>query len=150
MSRDRSSQPEPIAANLTPMIDVTFLLIIFFVLVSQIVEVENADLDLPRPEEAASELPGDQSRIVINVLRGAGGDAVGYRMSNQRYMAELGFVFIIVGKLGVGPYLLRARSSYVPFKPNAWICVDINDDCIGEFTQKMCCFFDGSKSCDNI
>ncbi len=88
MSRDRSIQPEPIAANLTPMIDVTFLLIIFFVLVSQIVEVENADLDLPRPEEAASELPGEQSRIVINVLRGAGGDAVGYRMSNQRYMAD--------------------------------------------------------------
>ena len=88
MSRDRSSQPEPIAANLTPMIDVTFLLIIFFVLVSQIVEVENADLDLPRPQEAASELPAEQSRVVINVLRGAGGDAVGYRMSNHRYMAD--------------------------------------------------------------
>ena len=88
MSRDRSYQPEPIAANLTPMIDVTFLLIIFFVLVSQIVEVENADLDLPRPREAASVLPGEQPRIVINVLRGAGGDAVGYRLSNQRYMAD--------------------------------------------------------------
>ena len=88
MSRDRSYQPEPIAANLTPMIDVTFLLIIFCVLVSQIVEVENADLDLPRPQEAASVLPGEQPRIVINVLRGAGGDAVGYRLSNQRYMAD--------------------------------------------------------------
>ncbi len=88
MRRDRSSQPEPIAANLTPMIDVTFLLIIFFVLVSQIVEVENADLDLPRPQDAASELPGEQPRVVINVLRGAGGDAVGYRLSNQRYMAD--------------------------------------------------------------
>ena len=88
MSRDRSYQPEPIAANLTPMIDVTFLLIIFFVLVSQIVEVENADLDLPRPQEAASVPPGEQPRIVINVLRGAGGDAVGYRLSNQRYMAD--------------------------------------------------------------
>ncbi len=70
MRRDRSSQPEPIAANLTPMIDVTFLLIIFFVLVSQIVEVENADLDLPRPEQAASELPSEQSRVVINVPSG--------------------------------------------------------------------------------
>jgi len=88
MSRDRSVQPEPIAANLTPMIDVTFLLIIFFVVVSQIVEVENADLDLPRPVDAASELPDDQPRIVINVLRGAGGDSIGYRMSNQRYMAD--------------------------------------------------------------
>jgi biopolymer transport protein ExbD len=33
--------PAQISANLTPMIDVTFLLIVFFVLVSQIVEVEN-------------------------------------------------------------------------------------------------------------
>lgn len=81
-------QPEPIAANLTPMIDVTFLLIVFFVLVSQIVEVENVDLDLPRPEAAASELPGEKSRIVINVVPGAGGDAAGYRMSNRRYVAD--------------------------------------------------------------
>ena len=88
MSRDRSSQPEPIAANMTPMIDVVFLLIVFFVLVSQIVEVENVDLDLPRPEAAASELPGEQSRVVINVIPGAGGDAIGYRMSNHRYMAD--------------------------------------------------------------
>ena len=40
-----------VQANLTPMIDVTFLLIVFFVLVSQIVEVENVDLDLPTPRE---------------------------------------------------------------------------------------------------
>ena len=80
--------PAEIHANLTPMIDVTFLLIIFFVLVSQIVEVENVDLDLPRPAEAASELPGEQSRIVINVLPGPGGDAIGYRMSNRRFMAD--------------------------------------------------------------
>ena len=36
-----------IEANLTPMIDVTFLLIVFFVLVSQIVEVENVPMSLP-------------------------------------------------------------------------------------------------------
>ena len=39
----------PVAANLTPMIDVTFLLIVFFVVVSQIVEVENVEMELPRP-----------------------------------------------------------------------------------------------------
>ena len=47
-----------VQANLTPMIDVTFLLIVFFVLVSQIVEVENVDLNLPAPREPASVLPG--------------------------------------------------------------------------------------------
>ena len=84
--RDRSAPP--LALNLTPMIDVTFLLIVFFVLVSQIVEVENVDLDLPRPDDAASELPGEQARIVINVVPGAGGDAIAYRMGNRRYMAD--------------------------------------------------------------
>ncbi len=88
MIRERHPQPEPIAANLTPMIDVVFLLIVFFVLVSQIVEVENADLDLPRPQDPASQLPGDQARIVINVLPGHGGDASGYRMGNRRYVAD--------------------------------------------------------------
>ena len=61
-------QRPPIHANLTPMIDVTFLLIIFFVLVSQIVEVENVDLGLPSPEDPASQLAGEQQRVVINVV----------------------------------------------------------------------------------
>ncbi len=88
MSREKYPQPEPIAANLTLMIDVTFLLIVFFVLVSQIVEVENADLDLPRPQDPASVLHGEQPRIVINVLPASGGDASGYRMGNRRYVAD--------------------------------------------------------------
>jgi len=79
MSLPRDS--EPIAANLTPMIDVVFLLIVFFVLVSQIVEVENVDLDLPRPQDPASELPGEQPRIVINVLPDEAGQAGGYRLA---------------------------------------------------------------------
>ena len=70
------------------MIDVTFLLIVFFVLVSQIVEVENADLDLPRPQDPASVLLGEQARIVINVLPGSGGDVSGYRMGTRRYVAD--------------------------------------------------------------
>ncbi len=86
MSLPRDS--EPIAANLTPMIDVVFLLIVFFVLVSQIVEVENVDLDLPRPQDPASELPGEQPRIVINVLPDEAGRAGGYRMANRRYSAD--------------------------------------------------------------
>lgn len=77
----------PVQANLTPLIDVTFLLIVFFVLVSQIVEVENVDLDLPTPREPVSELPGEESRVVINVLPGAAGKASGYRMGGRMYAA---------------------------------------------------------------
>lgn len=71
------------AANLTPMIDVTFLLIVFFVLVSQIVEVENVELALPELFEPATELPGEEQRAVINIVPGSGGLAREYRVGGH-------------------------------------------------------------------
>lgn len=76
-----------VQANLTPMIDVTFLLIVFFVLVSQIVEVENVPMDLPRPEEAATARMGDEQRTVINLLPGPNGDVAGYRVGTREFPA---------------------------------------------------------------
>ncbi len=43
-----------VRANLTPMIDVTFLLIVVFVLVSEIVEAESVEMKLPVPVEMSS------------------------------------------------------------------------------------------------
>ncbi|MHC5023650.1 MAG: ExbD/TolR family protein [Planctomycetota bacterium] len=74
-------------ANLTPMIDVTFLLIVFFVLVSQIVEVESVPLKLPEPVEPRSERIGDEQRVVINVMPGPGGEAAGYRLGRRDFDA---------------------------------------------------------------
>ena len=74
-----------VQANLTPMIDVTFLLIVFFVLVSQIVEVEHVDMDLPRPADAVSARLGDEPRVVINVMPGDDGDVAGYRVGSRDY-----------------------------------------------------------------
>jgi biopolymer transport protein ExbD len=54
-------------ANLTPMIDIVFLLIIFFVLVSRISEVEQIPLELPEPVNPAAALPSDQARAVVNL-----------------------------------------------------------------------------------
>ncbi len=87
MSALGKQQRSEVQANLTPMIDMTFLLIVFFVLVSQIVEVENVDLDLPAPREPVSVLPGEEARVVINVLPGAAGKASGYRMGGRMYAA---------------------------------------------------------------
>jgi biopolymer transport protein ExbD len=92
-------QPASIQANLTPMIDMTFLLIVFFVLVSQIVEVENVDLDLPAPLEAASILPGDQQRVVINVLPGPRGAAAGYRLGGRTFGADAEGLGALAGQL---------------------------------------------------
>jgi biopolymer transport protein ExbD len=77
--------PARMNANLTPMIDVTFLLIVFFVLVSQIVKVENVDLAPPELERPASELPGDEQRAVINVRPGVDGSAVAYSIGGRSF-----------------------------------------------------------------
>ena len=74
-----------IQANLTPMIDVTFLLIVFFVLVSQIVEVESVKLTLPELTEPATELPGESQRAVINVVPGPDGVADEYRLGARSF-----------------------------------------------------------------
>jgi biopolymer transport protein ExbD len=76
-----------IEANLTPMIDMTFLLIVFFVLVSHIVEVENVPMRLPEPEDPATLRPGDEQRAVVNVIPGPGGRAGGYRLGGRTYPA---------------------------------------------------------------
>mgnify|MGYP001178411003 CR=1 FL=1 len=60
-------QTEQMGANLTPMIDMTFLLVVFFILISRISEVEQIPMELPEPRDAYSTLPSDQLRAVVNL-----------------------------------------------------------------------------------
>ena len=53
--------------NITPMIDVVFLLVIFFMVVSQFQKIELDQLDLPRAEPPAENSPPEPSRLVMNV-----------------------------------------------------------------------------------
>lgn len=55
--------------NLTPMIDMTFLLIVFFILTSQISNVEVAEeIELPEPERSVAAEPDEEHRLVINLI----------------------------------------------------------------------------------
>ena len=81
--------PHSIQANLTPLIDVTFLLIVFFMLVLQITDLDNAEMDLPTPQDPVSELFGDQHRVVINVVTAPlEGTASGYRLGQRRFRTD--------------------------------------------------------------
>lgn len=65
----RRRAPHSVQVNMTPMIDVVFLLIVFFMLVSRIASEEVAqEVDLPEvvSVEAEDELP--PQRIVVNLL----------------------------------------------------------------------------------
>jgi biopolymer transport protein ExbD len=77
LRRRKSADIEP---NLTSLIDVTFLLIVFFVLVSRLNEVENVDMDLPRPANAASASLEAAQQVVVSVLPAAEGKARAYRV----------------------------------------------------------------------
>ncbi len=77
-----------VESNLTPMIDVTFLLIIFFVLVSRIVDIERVDLALPQPEDPASMKVGDEPRAVVNIMPDPDGGAQAYRLGTRSFAPD--------------------------------------------------------------
>jgi biopolymer transport protein ExbD len=77
-----------IESNLTPMIDVTFLLIVFFVLVSQLVEAEHVDMDLPAPEQPLTEPLDDAPRTVINLVPGEVGSVAMYRIGTRTFPTD--------------------------------------------------------------
>lgn len=77
-----------IQGNLTPMIDMVFLLIVFFVLVSRIVDRERVEMNLPAPKPAATQPMPEDNRLVINVLPGTGGAIRGYRVGGTEFTPD--------------------------------------------------------------
>jgi len=64
-SRDHSDEVD---VDMTPMIDVTFLLLIFFVIISTLVRMETAaEVELPQADQAQVEEAPDPEQLVINV-----------------------------------------------------------------------------------
>jgi biopolymer transport protein ExbD len=60
--------------NMTPMIDVTFQLIIFFILVGQIASEDLAPLIPPEPVKSLAAEPSTEYNIIVNVASEAGDD----------------------------------------------------------------------------
>ena len=54
--------------NLTPLIDVVFQLIIFFMLVSNIIAEESVQMIVPKLDNARTERIGEIERVTVNVL----------------------------------------------------------------------------------
>jgi biopolymer transport protein ExbD len=83
--------------NMTPMIDVVFLLIIFFMTVTQVSELNKERLELPKL--AGSE---DQTRTTLTVNVDAAGDVI--VSGRQVSIAELlSYVSIELSKVGDDP-----------------------------------------------
>lgn len=92
-----------VEANMTPMIDVVFLLIIFFMLVSQIQRARLVELELPEIENAAAATPPRDSVLVINIVPGAG-DTGAYRLGTLEFNDDL------TGRDALVRHLVRERE----------------------------------------
>jgi biopolymer transport protein ExbD len=76
--------------NMTPMIDVVFLLIIFFLVSSHLAKQE-AQLELPLPQAATGQTPTDESapRVTVNVLADGSLMLAGHRVQPDQLQQRL-------------------------------------------------------------
>jgi len=66
-SRNKAtSRKQALAFHMAPMIDVVFLLLIFFALVTRFASAENVQIELPQPENSAAKNVQLKNRAVIN------------------------------------------------------------------------------------
>ena len=89
MMRGRSNFTGRLRANMTPMIDVTFLLVIFFVVVSQIVDRQSVPMDLPQPIRPVSAMP-TTARFVVNLLPNESGGIGSVVAGGEHTVAQSG------------------------------------------------------------
>jgi biopolymer transport protein ExbD len=63
----RKKEPVHVGFNMTPMIDIVFNLIVFFMLVSEFTKVELAKLEPPGPSPESVEAPRDKELLLVNI-----------------------------------------------------------------------------------
>jgi len=73
-----------VGANLTPMVDVIFILTIFFMLVSRFSAAEQVPMDLPKPDESRARVVQMPERVVVNCRIGAADGSALYSIGPNR------------------------------------------------------------------
>ncbi len=115
----------PVKLNLTPMIDVTFQLILFFLLAGHLAQQESSvDLDLPVAQTGHKAMESPTRRLVINVAQDGtlivGGEMIdlerlGQILSADRRMSESLEVRIRTDRRTpygkIAPLLIRCTES---------------------------------------
>jgi len=80
--------PARLEAAMTPLIDMAMLLIVFFVLVSQIGVNDLVKMTLPKPVPSAAAAPGRESRGVINAISNGAGTVSAWRFASTDYAPD--------------------------------------------------------------
>lgn len=79
----RQKQPEEVSVNLTPLIDVVFLLLIFFMVSTTFTKETHLQIDLPEAEGEVVDAQVEIVEVVINVKGGYSVNGNGL-INNQR------------------------------------------------------------------
>ncbi len=88
MSR-KKKEDSPVGFQITPMIDMTFLLLVFFLVTSKLTE-QNVKLDIDLPEASAAVLPEDHTlRDIINIDEEGNYFVADKRVSDEELLAFL-------------------------------------------------------------
>ncbi|MDR1140676.1 MAG: biopolymer transporter ExbD [Planctomycetaceae bacterium] len=81
-------QPKSFSLNLTPMIDVVFLLIIFFIVSSNLIQQDiSVPIDLPEAETATPTEESATRKITVNIPK-SGTVLIGTQPVNQNQLRE--------------------------------------------------------------
>ena len=67
MARSKQSEGTEVTMDMTPMIDVVFLMIIFFMIVSDMSQQDLAELTLPKADMAQDD-ETEEGRMIINIV----------------------------------------------------------------------------------
>ncbi len=68
MAGNSSREGTEVEGDMTPMIDVVFLMIIFFIIVSDMTQQDLAELELPVAEQAIDD-ETEEGRMIVNILK---------------------------------------------------------------------------------
>lgn len=79
----RFGRGRSVGVNLTPMIDVVFLLLIFFVLIAQFSSRERAEIELPWPEPSAAKYAYSPDALTVTVICSETGQLAAYQAQGQ-------------------------------------------------------------------
>jgi len=94
---------------MTPLVDIVFQLIVFFMVVSQVVTAEREPMNLPSPQHSQAKAKQHPDRIVINLFADAKGNIAKIKV-NANVVANLSGLIDVLLKEGQG---LEARGGSV-------------------------------------
>ncbi len=86
--RLRPDRGRGLSINLTPMIDIVFLLLIFFVLIAQFSRRQRAQVQLPEPEPSAAKYVYSVDVLTITVICDERGRLTAYQAEGQMILPE--------------------------------------------------------------